>query len=224
MPTQHSVAQLREAFRSGAESGFTSVRSKRSRETFYGYNLCFGDSFTCVWARLCSEEFLAKEVRRELSDDWSYLRELRYARWFVGSWYLAADKHLKKATAMLRDRFDEKPLSEKAWNERSRTVLDVAAAALGDLDKSGFFGRGKPRERVVLMVSSLDQWDKQVLEYVEALNPKKTYKEFRAEYPNWEGRKQGRWDALPGSAYTLLGDLMTRKQGAASGRVSRRTS
>ena len=74
-------------------------------------------------------------------------------------------------------------LSEDAFEKEFDSRLTLFIEALKALDTEGFFGRGKERQRVTLLVAMGDQETKLLLKCAQQLNPTIVYREFAKAFP-----------------------------------------
>jgi hypothetical protein len=167
-------------------ASFDAVRQKSPRDRFYGYSVVLHDAPWRMYPRLMSEERLARRTKGSEAEE-------RRLRWDPGSWMETRYGLFAPVHDLLAISPEEEDLEPGVWRKHSRMMFDAAAAGLEGLDVQGYFGRGAERRGVILFVSALDHWEKQVLEYARALNPKGAFDLFRREYPNWQGKKKSAW-------------------------------
>jgi hypothetical protein len=153
---------------------WTEVRSKRPRDTFYQYGIGT-DSDVVVMAPFCNAESLDESTQ-----------DCPLARWDIQEkLYGAGRKH----TAALETEVnhyvfeDHSGESDSVFGKRKARLLQIFEQALVKLDKEGFFGTGKARQKVILKIDrgdcDEDEWHG-MLEVIDRINPPESTAKFFA--------------------------------------------
>jgi WD40 repeat protein len=164
MPTsKRLVAALTKA----ARAAFSEVRAAHPDEHFYVFAL-FSETGDDLQPTCNTEEALARVTRRLRRTKPSDLEELRYfAEEFA--YHQAGEEHFAAIDAISETPGDD---------DRA-----AATAALRELEREGFFGRGKARRDVAVLVLLSDQSNENVLEHARQLNPKPVVLGLRRFFP-----------------------------------------
>src|SRR5690606_5489538 len=94
------------------------------------------------------------------------------------AYHCIGEKVFDKAQDFLDARPSSDDLDDDEWDKEFDLRLDAFIEALKTLDAEGFFGRGKEREKVTLLVTMGDQETKLLLRCAQQLNPPKVYARF----------------------------------------------
>jgi hypothetical protein len=176
-----SAAALRTAIVDAARIAFTELRAAHPKESFYAYALYTSGDGEYIIASANTEEGLRQRARKYEAEEKKGLEEhMRSLRWNAPDWaYHGADKeHFEKAQDLLDARPSMDELDEDKWEKEVDRRMTIFVEALQALDKEGFFGRGKAREKVTLLLAMGDQEMKFFLKCAQQLNPAKVYDRF----------------------------------------------
>ena len=161
-----------------ARASFDDLRSARPGEHFYAYAL-YTDSgvMTIMPAANSVEGLMQARKEMDIPDD----EEAPEFKWSVPEWKYEAWKagNFNAISSKLRSELEYAEFPTFA--EKVQTDM---VAALKLLDSEGFFGTGKERNQIVLLVSISDDDDAIRLENESAkvLNPALVYEEFLNRY------------------------------------------
>ncbi len=160
MPTSRRLVT---ALTKAARAAFSEAKLAHPGEHFYVFAL-FSESGDDVQPTCNSEEALERMTRKVpgRADERRYLAE-EFAYHQVG------EAHFDAVTRITASPGDD--------------GLMAARAALANLVREGFFGRGKARNGVAVLVLMSDQSNEHVLEHARKLNPKAVVERLEAFFP-----------------------------------------
>jgi Domain of unknown function (DUF4303) len=170
---------LRIEVKEAAQRAFETVRANHPNEQFYGFALYSDDSAMTIMPAANSEEALLRKAQEE-----GYLPIPSWLRWSTSEWSYEAegDEYFNAAYDMINaeEQYDE--MESGSFELFREKVFLTMVQALGDLDATGFFGKGETRKAVTLFCSISDSEDAENLENESAcqLNPTDVYEKFTA--------------------------------------------
>ena len=151
----------------GLRKAWTHVRAKRKKETFYMYGIGT-DSDVVVMSPFCgTEEQYAKEGNPDFPLDKWYAMNSLYG---AGSKY-TDDLQDEVNRYVFEDHTDE---PDSVFEKRRQRLLKIFEQALVQLDEEAFFGKGKKRHQVMLMIDRGDCSEEEeayVLKVIKRINP-----------------------------------------------------
>jgi hypothetical protein len=173
---------LIDAFVTDLAAAWSADRAARAKETPYAFVL-YGVEGGPAWLSpyVLTEEGLNRVATRYVKEGYyDTLAEARDAlRWSVPDAPIArsgGEPKLPSVEAVFSPR--AKKLGE---TEGYRTLAKAATEALKRLDRQGLFGKGRARERIVLVILTEDTEDDLATPSVKALNPRAVWKRFEAQ-------------------------------------------
>jgi WD40 repeat protein len=183
---QPSSSKLRQAITQAARATFTKLRDTHPKETFYAFALYTSNESNYITASANTEEgLLERAKRREKREKKGLKRHADLLRWNPPDWvyHCAGDDQFEEAQKMLDVLSDSCDLDEDEFEKEFDTRLAVFIDGLKELDAEGFFGRGKERQKVTLLVAMGDQETKLLLKCAQQLNPTSVYQAFATAFP-----------------------------------------
>jgi WD40 repeat protein len=190
-----SAAAWRTEITDATRRAFTELRAAHPQEAFYAYALYTSNDASYVMASANSEEGLRQRARKYQAKAKTGLEEeMRRLRWHAPDWayHGAGEEHFAKVEDLLEARPGLDDLDEDAWEKEVELRMATFVEALHGLDKEGFFGRGKSREKVTLLLTMGDQETKSFLKCARQLNPAKVYDRLSKPFLRTDaGRFQG---------------------------------
>ena len=137
---------------SAARQAFTQLRERHPGERFYAYALVTDGDAVDVGPAANSEEGL-----RRKATEYGQKRPAEWLRWGVDEWAYVDEgqESFKKAQGIVGARLEDDE-SPKKFAERKAATLTAFADALKALDAEGFFGTGRERAKVTLIVHITD--------------------------------------------------------------------
>lgn len=162
-----------------ARAAFEQARSEHRGEHFYVYAL-FSEDGDDLQPTCHTEEALARRVKALKQPDADL-------RWFAEEfeYHQVGDRHFE-------------PLGERPV----RRGFGPSVEALRMLDRSGFFGRGKARNAVAVLILRSDQSNREVVQLARKLNPRAVWPRIEAAFEVPEPTGKPRF--LPGrDVYSL---------------------
>ncbi len=177
-PAKPPAAALKTAITDAARFAFTELRAAHPSETFYTYALYTSNDGDYVTPTANTEEALRRVAGKHTGGPGGAEEDFAGLRWSPCDWeyHLAGQHHFDDAQVLLnaRPRPDDFDQAEAEVTAR----LKIFTEALKALDQEGFFGTGKERAKVVLLIMMGDQDTKLLLDGAKKLNPAGVYKRF----------------------------------------------
>jgi hypothetical protein len=168
--------EARRAMVHAARSTFAEYGEEHPSETFYAFALYADNYGHAITPAAHTEEAYRKRLAKNSMYKENELGLLRYCpeEWdpdYAGSvrleqWAAVAD--------VLGPVLGDESLT---WHQAARPVFEAMTAALADLDKEGFFGRGGSRDKLTLMIWGRDR-DELWAPSIKRLNSPKVYAQF----------------------------------------------
>src|SRR4026208_2314532 len=177
---KRSSTELRAAITNAARETFTKLRDTHSKETFYAFALYTSNSANYITASANTEEGLLQRAKHyEKQKKKGLRRHADLLRWHPPDWayHCAGDDYFEAAEEILGVLPDINDLDEDRFEKEFDSRMFLFIEALKQLDVEGFFGRGKERQKVTLLVAMGDQETKLLLKCAQQLNPANVYKE-----------------------------------------------
>src|SRR5438093_5256047 len=178
---KQSTKVLRTAITEAARQAFTELRHAHPKETFYSFALYTSEEASYIVPTANTEEGLVSRARHYAAKDKKGLKEhMRLLRWSPADWayHCTGEQHFQKAQQILDARPSFNDLDEDDFEKEVELRLETFIGGLKALDDEGFFGRGKARQGVTLLIAMGDQETKLLLRCAKQLNPAKVYVEF----------------------------------------------
>ena len=173
---------LRKSIIDATRSAFTELRKNVTKENFYTFALYTSELGDYIVSSANTEEGLLRRAQEYQSrSKKETLPNLQnQLRWSAADWayHCTGEDHFEAAQKLLDARPDCTDMDDDECEEEVALRFKVMIEALQALDKEGFFGKGKAREKVVLLVMLGDQTDKMMLDHAKQLNPPKVFQAF----------------------------------------------
>lgn len=171
--------RVRKAARKAAEQAFQELLAKHGKEDFYAFALFTNGEVNYALATACSEQGLLKAAKKYGGSD-----AVADLRWSPDDWpyHGLGEKHFQEVNALLEEASAEEFEDDDDAEAHLAKVYDALLLGLKELDKSGFFGKGKERAGRVLLMMMGDQNESALLESAQALNPPLVYDAFAAQF------------------------------------------
>jgi phage terminase small subunit len=176
-----AAISLQKSITHAARSAFSKLRAAHPKETFYAFALYTNDEANSITASANTEEGLRRRAERyEMDEKKGIEQHAERLRWNPPDWayHCAGDDQFEEAQKQLDALADANDLDEDECEKEFDARLAVFIAALKELDAEGFFGRGKERQKVTLLVAMGDQEVKLLLKCAQQLNPHAVYQKF----------------------------------------------
>jgi hypothetical protein len=172
--------KLKNEVKKAAAAAFEQVLAENPDEAFYAYGLYIDEAAVKVWPSMNSEEGFLRVVDRDLAystrEDLLADKTLRYspADWAFAK---AGIEHFAPVNELLGEwRVLREDDEEKYWKHRQR-VFEAMVKALAEMNKAGFFGKGKKRDEIFVIFSVAAADDLRAeLAWTKRLNPAAAYK------------------------------------------------
>jgi len=178
-------AELSMKVRDGLRATFTDLLAANPNRSFYAFAIWTDDSLQFASAAANTEEGLVATVqhyKEEVDPKYDTTSTRNSMRWAYGDWEFFpvddGEEHLSDVNAVLQDNFDA---DEAVFEEQIEPLWQALLDGFLQLEKDGFFGTGKARSKVTLLLVG-DLGDEIVEQWATALNPP----DVAERYINWD--------------------------------------
>jgi hypothetical protein len=172
--------KLKNEVKKAATAAFEQVLAENPGEAFYAYGLYIDEPGVRMWPSMNSEEGFLRAVDRDLAystrDDLLADKTLRYspAGWDFAK---AGIEHFAPVNELLGQWRVHREDDEEKYQKHRQRVFESIVKALVELNKSGFFGKGKKRDDIFVVFTVAAADDLRVeLAWTKRFNPAAPYK------------------------------------------------
>jgi len=167
---------LQQLIAAEAKTEILKLRAEHPDEHFYAYSLMTDSDVCTIFLATNTEEAL-----KSYKEENGYDEDDESVRWFANEWVYGSEDDSFPKTQELIGAWLEREEDEDEFVERKEQALQAFAGALADLDKEKLFGKGKERNKVILMVQDTDpdeEAEEKAMDIILAINPKPAYRAY----------------------------------------------
>jgi hypothetical protein len=166
---------------------FSVYKQQHPDEDFYAFALYTDDDAGGANCAANTEQSLKRATQSYIDGGYT-LPEPGQMRYIPDEWVYSGAEGSIDAWGKIWEMNEALAADDSFWFKRyKKKALEAMILALKDLDADEFFGTGRDRERITLLIWITDSADAENwwLRSIEQLNPKPVYKRFLSELPSW---------------------------------------